>query len=92
MFFNALRIWIVFASASIVTAMLVMVFLSILSGILVSISNPFSLCIDIAILFLLKYYGVFDKIKSWNIPGKLKTFYEWVGWNFRDVFRKENEQ
>ena len=86
MFFNALRIWLVFAAASIVTAMLMMVFLSILSGILASISNPFSLCFDIALLFLLKYYGVFDKVKSWNISEKVKSFYEWVGWNFKEVF------
>lgn len=90
MFFTALRIWLVFASAAIVSSFLLMICLSVFSGILASISNPFSLAMDIVIIYLLNRFGVINKIQNANIFQKIQVFYQWVGWNIQDVFKQNN--
>lgn len=71
MFIIALRIWLVFAAASICTSMIIIVGLSLIGLILGILSNPVSLISTTLIFFGLYKIGLIN-------PEKIRKFFGWI--------------
>lgn len=85
LFFIALKVYLIFAAASFVTAIIVTTSLSIFGGLLAMMTNPVSLVTVCIIGWLLVKTGIWANIVSWNIPGKIGSFYKFVGSELKPV-------
>lgn len=78
MFVITLKIWLIFASVSIVSSMIFCLALGLISGLLVSLRSPMALLTTLVFCIFIVSSGIWSKIVSLGIYEKIVIFYKYA--------------